>query len=56
MSITKSIPTPKACWLDCDPGHDDAIALLLALYLKETVKLIGVSTVRSSFRNGYGNS
>ena len=30
--------------LDCDPGHDDAIALLLALASPE-LELIGVTTV-----------
>ena len=30
--------------LDCDPGHDDAIALLLALGSPE-VQLLGVTTV-----------
>ena len=33
--------------LDCDPGHDDAIALMLALASPE-VELLGVTTV-------YGN-
>ena len=30
--------------LDCDPGHDDAIALLLTL-ASEEVQLLGVTTV-----------
>src|SRR6516164_2066395 len=30
--------------LDCDPGHDDAIALLLALGSPE-LKMLGVTTV-----------
>ena len=30
--------------LDCDPGHDDAIALLLACQA-ENIKLLGVTTV-----------
>src|SRR6266511_4874153 len=33
-----------AILLDCDPGHDDAIALLLALASPE-VELLGVTTV-----------
>jgi inosine-uridine nucleoside N-ribohydrolase len=36
------VPTPIL--IDCDPGHDDAIALLLALASPE-VKLLGVTTV-----------
>ncbi|KAN0061564.1 Uridine nucleosidase 1 [Thecaphora frezii] len=37
-------PRAKAVWLDCDPGHDDAIALLLALH-HPNLQLLGVSTV-----------
>src|SRR5205085_4223976 len=36
--------TPIPIVLDCDPGHDDAIALLLALASSE-VELRGVTTV-----------
>jgi inosine-uridine nucleoside N-ribohydrolase len=31
--------------MDCDPGHDDAIALLLALGSPAEIQLLGVSTV-----------
>ena len=40
-------PAPRPVILDCDPGHDDAIALLLALASPE-IELLGVTTV-------YGN-
>jgi inosine-uridine nucleoside N-ribohydrolase len=36
--------TPVRILIDCDPGHDDAIALLLALASPE-VELLGVTTV-----------
>jgi inosine-uridine nucleoside N-ribohydrolase len=36
--------TPTRILLDCDPGHDDAIALLLALASPE-LELLGVTTV-----------
>ena len=33
--------------LDCDPGHDDAIALLLALASPE-IELVGVTTTHGN--------
>ncbi|KAL7408796.1 Inosine/uridine-preferring nucleoside hydrolase domain-containing protein [Mrakia frigida] len=44
-------------WLDCDPGHDDAIAILLALELPQ-IKLLGLSTCNgnSSLENTSRNA
>ena len=39
------MPTPVL--IDCDPGHDDAMALLLALASPE-LELLGVSTVHGN--------
>ena len=39
------MPTPVI--IDCDPGHDDAIALLLALASPEVAPL-GVTTVHGN--------
>ena len=36
--------TPRSIILDCDPGHDDALALLLAL-ARPDVRLLAVTTV-----------
>jgi len=36
-----------AVWLDCDPGHDDCLAILLAVH-SEDLHLIGISTVQAN--------
>lgn len=38
---------PKAVWLDCDPGHDDSLAIILAGYSPD-ILLLGISTVAAN--------
>ena len=36
---------PKKLILDCDPGHDDAVAILLALASPAEIELLGITCV-----------
>lgn len=38
------LSSKKLVWLDCDPGHDDAMGIILAAH-NERLRLLGVSTI-----------
>ncbi len=44
MSVKLGDSEKINCWLDCDPGHDDAFAILLASFTKK-INIICLSTV-----------
>lgn len=35
----------RQIWIDCDPGHDDAMTILTAIANPEKLKILGISTV-----------
>ncbi len=35
----------RTIWIDCDPGHDDALAMMVAYAYPENFHILGITTV-----------
>ncbi len=56
MAQDFSAMTKRAVILDCDPGQDDAVAILLALASKDDIDLLGITTVAGNVPLGLTES